>query len=406
MGLIKEVLPERYRAQWGRLRWLLTPLFIFIITRGVLILGAYFARSAFLESIPSGAYHVAPGNLLIDVWDRWDSSYYRGIAVNGYEYGNKPGDPGNVAFFPVYPLLMRAVLILVQRPAVAGILASNGCFLLALIFLYRLGQFEFADHNTSRRALFYLAIFPTSFFFTAVYSESAFLLFSVATVYFVRRRRWLTAGLVGAVATATRAPGILLYGFALVEWLKTVGASTWPRNPRLLFVALRRHWTSLLAVQLVPLGLVAYMLFLNVRFGDPLAFVAAHGSWGRNNWTEPFALIWRTSLVVFHMPLAGNPLAWRAAIDSTLAAATVFLSFFVARRLGLSYGLYTLSVVLLAASTGSTMSMSRFVVTIFPLFMLLGAWGRLHWVDRIVTVVFLFGLGLSTTVFVNWGFVA
>lgn len=403
---IEQVLPDRYRAPLVRYRWLLTPLFVFVLTRGVLFVGAYFARSAFLEQIPSGAYHIAPNNLLIDVWDRWDSSYYRGIAVTGYEYATQPGDPGNVVFFPVYPLLLRAALVVVQRPPVAGILVSNGCFLLALIFLYRLAQFEFADHATSRRTLFYLAIFPTSFFFSAVYSESTFLLFSVGTVYFVRRRWWIAAGLMGAIATATRVPGILLYGFALIEWLRVANAGTWIRDRGSVLRALRRHWKSLFAIQFIPLGLVAYMFFLDARFGDPLAFVAAQGAWGRHGWTLPYKTIWHGFLTVFHMPPAGNPLASRVALDASLSLGAILLSFFVARRLGLSYGLYTLLAVLLPAGTGNTMSMSRYIAVIFPLFMLLATWGRSQWVDRLVTVVFLFGLGLLTTVFVNWGFVA
>jgi hypothetical protein len=395
-----------WRERWAALEWLGPPLIAFTTSRALLAAITWITLSAYSGRLDSGPWHAAPDNVLLDVWDRWDSAYYRSIATRGYVYG--PGDPGNVAFFPGYPLLLAGAHLLVQRPTLAGILVSNGCFLLALILLYRLCLFEWEDRPASRRALYYLAFFPTSFFFSAVYSESAFLLFILAAFYAARRRWWLAAGIAGALASATRMTGILIYGVLLLEWLR---AEKWRRlrsetSARSEPVA-GRDWLGLLALHVAPLGLLAYMLFLQSRFGDPLAFFAAVGTWGRGAINSPLAPLWRDFLAIFRISFrASDPYMWRVGLDVAAGLVAIGLTVPIWRRLGPSYALFTLASVFVPLATGTTMSLSRYVAVVFPIPMLLALWGRRETMDRVILVIFAMLLAILAGVFVNWGFVA
>jgi hypothetical protein len=146
-----------------------------------------------------------------DTFARYDSGHFEGIAWNGYR--PMPGGRSNIAFFPVYPLMMRAIARVFSRHHatfyISGIALSWLCFVLAMVALYLLARLDLPE-EAAERAVLLTMIFPFSFFFGVVYSESTFLLFIVLAFYFFRTRRWLLGGLCGAVATATRVPGILL----------------------------------------------------------------------------------------------------------------------------------------------------------------------------------------------------
>src|SRR6185436_7499876 len=153
-----------------------------------------------------------------DTFARYDSGHFEGIAWNGYRPA--PGGRSNIAFFPVYPLMMRAVARLFGRQHatfyIAGIAVSWTCFVLAMVALYYLARLDLPPPRAERAVLLTM-IFPFSFFYGVVYSESTFLLFAILAFYFFRTRRWLLGGVCGAVATATRVPGILL--LAPLAWL-------------------------------------------------------------------------------------------------------------------------------------------------------------------------------------------
>ena len=175
---------ERLRAgNWARWRWLLYPFAAFAVTRIVVMCGAYLAEIALPSQTGAEFWHAVPENVMLDVMARWDSGFYLGIARDGYSI--TPGQMSTVAFFPVYPMLMNLLSPLVGGNLVlAGVLVSNLLFFVALVFLYLLTELVFGDSATAQRTIFYLAAFPTAFFFSAVYTESTFLAFSIGTFYF------------------------------------------------------------------------------------------------------------------------------------------------------------------------------------------------------------------------------
>lgn len=170
---------------------------------------------------------------ILDVWNRWDTLWYDDLAQLGYNL-HGPNDYKNVVFFPLYPLLTRAlhdILAFAGRDVlgvvslgsafptylVPGLIVANLCSLGALIFFYRLVRLDYG-RATARRAVTLLALFPTAFFLVAAYSEGTFLLCAIAFFYALRLERWWQAGLWGLLAAATRPPGAVLFVPFLIAW--------------------------------------------------------------------------------------------------------------------------------------------------------------------------------------------
>jgi len=142
---------------------------------------------------------------LTDVWARWDSRWFVQIAEHAYSSSQ------TAAFFPLYPGVV-AVLgrVLLGHYVLAGIVVSLAACAGSFVLFHRLAERRLGLEG-AQRALVYLAIFPTALFFFAGYSESLFLVLTVACFYHMRRRQWLLAGFFGGLASATRVTGVLLF---------------------------------------------------------------------------------------------------------------------------------------------------------------------------------------------------
>lgn len=154
--------------------------------------------------------------ILVQGLNQWDASWYLRIAQHGY-------DQQAAAFFPLYPLLIHFLNRLGLPAAIAGILISN-FFLAGIICLcFRLASLDY-DCQTALKSTWYLALFPTSFFLSATYTESLYLFLVLLTFLFLRQRRWPAAGTCGLLAASTRNLGVFLILSALWEyWQATRG---------------------------------------------------------------------------------------------------------------------------------------------------------------------------------------
>jgi len=393
----------RPALDWRSYDWIIIPLLAFLISR-LAVFAAAVIGDLMLPADP-GHWDPAPGNHLLGLWARWDSQWYDWIVKEGYWL--RPGQRSNVAFFPMYPLLIRTIMPLVGNSAVlAGVIISNVAFLSSLIFLYRLAILEFRDQLAARRTVVYLAIFPTAFFFSMMYSESLFLLFTVASFYFARRHLWAWAALMGLLASTTRVVGVLTWGFVMWEWLRIHGwtietihrRSTW-RN---LWVALRSDWYQVLIIAVIPLGLFSYMAFLQMNFKDPLAFMTVQAAWGREN-IGPLAVVLAD---VKNILIEGASQGTVARVLNLGTLVTfVGASVLVYRRLGAGYAIYTLLAILIPSASGSQ-SLIRYAIVCFPVFMIAGIYGKNVYLDRIWLILSGMLLGMLTIIFVNWVFVA
>ena len=152
-------------------------------------------------------------------FNRWDAGHYLGIAEQGYNFRyDHYGRNLFVVFFPLYPYLVRAVAAVVRSYFVAAYVVSFASYLGALVFLFHLVKIDFS-HRTAWWAVILISIFPGSHFFGAPYTESLFILTTIATLYYIRKHEWLMAGMWGALATATRMVSVVL--IAAMEFAMT-----------------------------------------------------------------------------------------------------------------------------------------------------------------------------------------
>jgi hypothetical protein len=374
--------------------WITAPLVAFLITRLVVFAGAYLSDII----LPNVANDEPRG--VVGVWNRWDTIWYGQIAEQGYSYSST--EKSAVAFFPLYPLLMAALKPVVGDTVLAGLLISNLAFLLALILLYRLTEGVFESRVAAGRAVFYIAAFPTAFFFTAAYTESLFLLLSVASAYCARERRWGWAVVCAILCSASRPLGVLIGLVVLQEWLSMHGwtlstirqSGAWVN----LRCAVQTDFPKLLLICLIPSGLLAYMLYLGLTFGDPVAFWTSQSTWGFKS-IGPLAVIAHDIGRVTR-----SELPYFTYLNILTFLAVLWLAIPVGRVMGAGYALFVALSVLIPMFS-RTESMIRYILVLFPIFMLLGRWGRNVWLDRVLRIVWLPFLGLFTALFVKGVFI-
>jgi hypothetical protein len=310
-----------------------------------------------------------------------DINWYAGIAENGYERRRFDTETQhNWAFFPLFPLLWRAAASVTGELAVTGILLSNLFFFCALVLLHKTTRAFSFDTATADRAVFYLAAFPTSYFFSLPMTEALFLFLTVGSFYAARRRSWWLAGICGALASATRVTGILLLpALALLYWLTY--RPDWRRR-------------DALSLALVPVGLVSFMYYLYLVTGNPLAFKDILVTWGRSAglFVVPLLQYLRHPLMIA-IPWDFKLLNFAAAVTA-LACGLVLL-----KRRQWTLAFYTLASMVVALSSLLLQSQARYAMVVFPIFMVLAVAGRRARVDELIRAVFLVLLGLMTALF-------
>jgi hypothetical protein len=370
----------------------------------LLFMGAGALAATYLpDADPAGDPLQPPG--FLNYWAHWDGAWYSEIATQGY--GTRA--PESTAFFPLYPLLVKLGSSLAGGPAMWGVLVSLLCTALALFFVYRVAE-NLYGVSAARASTLALAFFPTAFFLNAVYTEALFLALTAGAVWAARVRGnlWL-AGVFGALATATRNLGVLLLIPLFFEWAR-----------RRSTVGLR----GLAGLLLVPAGLVAYAVFLRQRFGDALVFARQQSAYWERELTGPLTTLGRAwhdageGMRYILDPATlflGTPAGPSLEASNTLNL--VFLVFFLLVMvvgfvvLPPDLSIYTSLIVLLPVLTPAPdfplMSLPRFVLGAFPVFLVLG---YLLSRSRLASISYLVlggGLGVAlTALFATWRWVA
>lgn len=302
------------------------------------------------------------GHLFLGVFARWDAGWFLRIAEHGYDTRQ------SAAFFPLYPLCVRALALVVRSHLAAGFIISLVAAAGAAWLLYRLTR--------SRDAVLLLALYPIAYVFTSVYSDGLFLLFAIAAFDAAVRGRSLGAGVFGCFAVATR-----LLGLALL--------------PALLVLLWRRGRLALAPLLLLPAALGAYMVYLHEHFGDAFAFAHAEsGYWLRHTPTlGPVTGLWDAvhsgeqglAQLVLHLPSNGSygkpeQFAIWNLTNLVLLVVAVWLTWLAWRRLGTAYGVYSLATLVIVLSSPAAVvpltSLPRFLLADFPLFIVLAPYRR------------------------------
>jgi hypothetical protein len=304
----------------------------------------------------------------LDVWGRWDGSWYARIASDGYRTA-----PSAPAFHPLYPVIVSGVgRVLGEHYLVAGVLVSLTAGTAAFVLLQRLAL-RHIDAPTTRRALLYVAIFPTSIFLQAVYTESLYLLLAVATFLLAERGRFAAAALVCGLAILTRPSAIaLLPPLALLAWRA------------------RDRWHALGKIAIAPALFLLYPAVLWIQLGDPLSSLHAQRAWNRTlSATGPYEAVRAPVEDLMHGRRSD------AAINLEALAYLVFflaLAVLAWRLFGAAYGLFAVGSLLVPlANPGQRwplMSLPRFALVVFPIFFALATIARSPRRHGLVVAVF------------------
>jgi len=352
------------------------------------------------------------GDLLAAPAARWDAAWYLVIAHYGYRPDLGAFISSRTAFFPLYPLGLRAIASLGAPPVLAGVLLSLLALSLALYGVHRLTTFELGAcermsgargrvPQAARLAVLLTAFAPMALYLSAVYTESLYLALSVGVFWSARNGRWMWVGILGALACATRSTGlVLLLPVAMIylygpredrpaDFEPARGSRLRPRH------RLRRE---ALWLALVPLGMLAFCAFLGLSGGDALAPFHAQDIWGRH-FAGPYVGVWDGVRAAFegarqllsfqrqhvYFPTAGGSPFVDAGHNLILLAfllAAIAATVGVLRTLPLAYGAYVIAALALPLSypvaAQPLMSLPRFLLVLFPLGIWLAAWLTEH----------------------------
>ncbi|MCW3033681.1 MAG: hypothetical protein JWM60_2026 [Solirubrobacterales bacterium] len=350
------------------------------------------------------------GDVLAAPVARWDSAWYLVIAHFGYHPQLGHITAARTAFFPVYPLGIKALSWLGSPAIVAGVLISLVAFAAGLYGIHRLTTLELgrgaasaSGGDAARLAVLATAFAPMAFFFSAVYSESLYLALSVGVFWSARQGRWAMTGVLGALAAGTRSAGLVLLVPALMIYLygPREDRPSPPARAGRLLARLRPRFRlrgDALWLLLIPAGAVAFSLGLAVAGGDGLAPLRAQGVWGRHL-AGPYVAVWDGLRAAFegarqllsfqrahvYFPAAtGSPTVAAAHNLAQLAflLAAVPALLWAWRRLPAAYVVYVIAALALPLSEPVTgqplMSLPRFLLVLFPLSIATGGWLAEH----------------------------
>lgn len=329
----------------------------------------------------------------------WDAGWYVEIAKNGYQ------NVTQTAFWPLYPWVMR----LVHRMTgfdyrVSGVLLSAFCFIFVLLFLGLWVEQEFGERSAWMTMLLY-AVFPTSFYFNAAYTESMFMAFSIAGVYASRRGYFKIANILVAAATLTRNTGGLLGFILFFDYLsrRQMGVKFWQKE-----FWRKLHW-DILFIFLPAITLTGYCIWLKLKFNQFFPFLTAERAHWHRQYLAPWIDYYQTFQFILHPKSTIMSQAYvRFEFESFTFAILLLLIGLIYLRVSLrhwGWWLYLLSVTWITSSEPSVnipdylVSFPRYVLMLFPGFVYLAKLIHWRWLFILLCLLFAFILFEKSGVF-------
>ncbi|WP_420803174.1 hypothetical protein [Streptomyces spiramyceticus] len=343
-------------------------------------------RLAGLLAVALTSWHVGK-NPLTRLGDIWDSRWYTAIAAHGYGHRTLTFADGvvqsDLAFFPLYPALIRTLTTLVPVPlssAAAGLLIAWAAAAAAACGIYLIGE-RLYGRPTGTLLVLLWALLPHSVVLTMAYTEPVLAAFAAWSLYAVLSGRWLWAGTLAALAGLARPNGIAVAA--------AVGAAAayelWKRRGRM-------PWQIWTGAAVAPLGWCGFVLWVGAGRGDPLGGYFAVQA----DWTSRFDFGAGSLRFVRHLLLAPERLSF-AMVLVIVAAGLVLFALFLLDRPPLPLLVYTAVLVLITiGGSGFFESKARFLLPAFPLLIpLAGAMAKARPRAAVVVTAALAGLSLS-----------
>ncbi len=321
-------------------------LFLFLIWRTILLLTAYIAPALiknFGGKFPYFEETLISSHLPYWLWSfgNFDGVHYLRIAQDGYAY------QFTQVFFPLYPLLVKIVsFVTFGNFVVAGLLVSNLTFLVGLIIFYKLVK-KVLDEKSALWSCLFLLAFPTSYYFGSIYTEGLFWTIIVASFYLLLIKKIWWASLFGGFASTTRLIGVLLMPAVLSS----------------------KNLKSKAPLILIPLGLLAYMIFLQIKFDNALYFLSAQSVFGQER--TPTHLVLLPQVLFRYLKIlattSGQPFynAFFELSSTVFAFTMLFLSF---KKVPKEWTIFSLLAITVPTLTGTFASMPRYILMAFPIF--------------------------------------
>lgn len=292
-------------------------------------------------------------------WANFDGEHYLSIAMFGYK-------DLQLAFFPIYPMMMNFITRLIGPDTSSylwsGIILSNTLFLGSLILFWRIIKLDFSEKN-AKIGVILLLVFPTSFYFGAVYTESLFLFLSLLTYYLYRKNKYLLVGLVGILLTMTRLYGSFIIVMIFVDVLA--------RKTDIFQIFKQKIYL----VGLSALGLLSYMSYCWYAKGDALAFYSLQTNVGEHRSDHLISLpqvFYRYFVkIIPNLTWSYPPIVFTTLLELGVALLFLAIIIFSFKKIRWDYWIYILLGYLIPTLTGSFSSLPRYVIVLFPAFIYL-----------------------------------
>lgn len=280
-------------------------------------------------------------------WANFDGEHYLSIAKMGYANGEQ-------SFFPLYPILINFF----SNSLVLTLVVSNLLFFMALIGLYRLVLIDF-DKKIAKLTIIMTLLFPGSFFFAAVYTESLFLLLTVWSFYWFRKEKYLLSAIFGIFATSARVVGIVLLPVYFVY----------------IFIKKQKLSFKHIPLLFIPLGLLNYMYYSFIKWADPLKFFNMASGFGEQR--SDHLIVLPQVFYRYFVKIVPNltwdyfPVVFTTLMELSVAVIFLVLIIYAIKKIKFDYWFFFALIYLVPTLSGSFSSLPRYVLVAFPAFILI-----------------------------------
>lgn len=333
---------------------------------------------------------------LINTYMQWDANNYFRIATGGYSYHVENGAYTTLAFFPLYPWIVRVFNLFIRNMTASGLVVSSLAYSGACAYMYNMMSSDY-NKQTTIRAIVFMSVFPHSLFFGTMMNESMLLFTAMATLYYIRRHSWAKAGIFGALASLSRLAGIMLVIPAAVEWIEHYRIIKLLRKK-----SFKKIWQlfykKALWIFVMPLGTFIYLACNYHTTGEWFKFL------------EYQETIWNNTTVYWGKCL--SVILDRVAHDTSFTRYALWLPEFIAilfAAILLIYGirrtrnLYTSFLVvymIINMSMGWPLSIARYMTCAIPAFMILSDFSERHkWTEQLITATMAIAFGVFFTAY-------
>jgi len=372
---------ESRRLLWGLTRGDLEVLSVAICIKALLFLFGMQSYQVLQDERVSGLHGA------LEIWNRWDSINYQKLAQFGYSANGdlKP----LLVFYPLFPWAVRAVAFVARDYLFSAFIVSTVASLITPVIFRRLVSLDYPK-ALAQRAVWFLLIFPTSYFLHIGYTEGLFLMLVVSCVYATRKRRWLIASILGGLACLTRANGLMLGPVMFFEALNDyTETKRW-----------RRQW---LWIVIVGIGFGGYLVLNKVVAGNFFAFASLEQQFFGKSLATPFTGIDNAIGSLSRAPSDAEMVGMQEVVFIVLGLLCTVVSWIKLRR---SYAVWMTGNWLLFVSVSFVLSVPRYTLAMFPIFILFAMLSRRRLWFYIISVWCLIYLGLFASTFVrgHWAF--